>query len=447
MRPLPPRTPLEAVLRWRFLLSGWPWRSAGYLLTSVPAAALAAVPLTLIGLPLLIAAPMGGRATSLVQAAFLVAVGVLLIAGIGPLVAVPLAELERRRLGMIDLTPIGSGHRRPSGPGPLRWLRTRYAEPATWRELGYACLLVTVAPVLYAALALALLWLLACLVSPLLAQGGDGPVALGPATIGTPGDALPYALGALVLLPAVPYGLALIAGAHGLLARALLRRGSSELLRVELVELSRSRARLVDAFEAERRRIERDLHDGAQQRLIGLTLQIGLARLDVPPGSPAARSMDTAHAQAKRLMVELRELIHGIHPRVLTDRGLPAALGELADQAAPAVTVDAELPGRFPAHVEATAYFVVAEALTNAAKHGGAGRVRVTARWLDGLLTVEAEDDGTGGADPAGGTGLTGLADRVAVIDGRMFLSSPTGGPTVLRVELPCSLNRQPPSG
>jgi signal transduction histidine kinase len=229
-------------------------------------------------------------------------------------------------------------------------------------------------------------------------------------------------------------------------ARALLLGGPAEQLRAELAEVSRSRVRLADAFEAERRRIERDLHDGAQQRLVGLTLQLGLARLDLPPGSPAADSVAAAHEQAKQLMAELRELIHGIQPQVLTDLGLPAALGELADQSPIPVAVEAHLAGRLPSQIETTAYFVAAEALTNIAKYSGATSASVTAHQHDNVLTIEISDNGHGGADPHRGTGLTGLADRVAVTGGRMLLSSPPGGPTLLRVELPCTQN-QPPSG
>jgi signal transduction histidine kinase len=145
-----------------------------------------------------------------------------------------------------------------------------------------------------------------------------------------------------------------------------------------------------------------------------------------------------AHHQAKQLMVELRELIHGIHPQLLTDRGLTAALGELAEQSAIPVTVHSELSGRLAGHLEATAYFAVAEALGNALKHSAASSVRVVVRRPGDLLVVEVSDDGRGGADPARGTGLTGLADRVAVMDGRLLLSSPPGGPTRVRVELPC---------
>lgn len=145
-----------------------------------------------------------------------------------------------------------------------------------------------------------------------------------------------------------------------------------------------------------------------------------------------------AHDQAKQLMAELRELIHGIQPQILTDLGLPAALGELADQSPIPVTVDSRLDGRLPGYIENIAYFAAAEALTNVAKHSGATAATVSARLHGGLLTIEISDSGRGGADPGRGTGLTGLADRVAVADGRMLLSSPAGGPTVLRVEVPC---------
>ncbi|GGV10933.1 histidine kinase [Actinomadura cremea] len=370
------------------------------------------------------------------------ALGVLLVAGIGPLVAVPVAEVERRRLRMVDARPVlpARARARATGADPWPWSPVRYGEAAVWREMGYALLLVTVAPVLYGAFLVYVLVVAGLVLSPLLARGGGQPVALGVVEVATPVTAVPYALAGIALLAVLPYLAALLAGAHGAVARALLGRGRDERLQAELVEVSRSRARLVDAFEAERRRIERDLHDGAQQRLLGLTLQLGLARVDLPPGSDAGRSVAEAHEQAKLLMVELRELIRGIHPRVLTDRGLPAALRELADRSPVPVTVEADLPGRLSRHEEGTAYFVAAEALANVAKHSRATRARLTVRLQDdGVLVLEVEDDGRGGAAPALGTGLTGLADRAAVIDGRMLLSSPAGGPTVLRVELPCS--------
>ena len=349
---------------------------------------------------------------------------------------------------MIDGRPSSPGRRRTAAvSGAGSWLRARYTDPQAWREAGYACLLATVVPALCLAALGSLLLSGLLIASPFLVlaqQPGSGPVALAVGQASTVGQSVPYLIVGIVLLPLVPWLVTLVAGADAAVARALLLGGPAEQLRAELTEVSRSRARLADAFEAERRRIERDLHDGAQQKLVSLTMQLGLARLDVPPGSPAASSITAAHQQAKQLMAELRELIHGIQPQVLTDLGLPAALGELADSAPIPVTVDAPLDGRLPGQVENTAYFAVAEALTNIAKHSGAASATVTARQHGNVLGIEITDNGHGGADPGRGSGLTGLADRVAVAGGRMLLSSPPGGPTILRVEIPCS---QSPSG
>lgn len=432
---MPAQTALQSLAHRRFLLTGWPWRAAGYLLTTPPVALAAAVPLVLLGLPWLLVLRRlgGGPELSFGATVFALATGAVLLGGSGPLVAGPVAVLERRRLRLLDDRPTSSAHR-PFVSG-RQWIRDHYTAAATWRELAYAVLLATVVPVLYAAAALVVVLLAALLVAPFLARPGD-PVALGFTEVTSSGQAMPYAVAGLLLLPGVPYLLALVAGLHGALARALLHDGD-EPLREELVEVSQSRARLVDAFEAERRRIERDLHDGAQQRLVSLTLQLGMARMDLPEGSPAALAVSTAHTQAKDLLVELRELIHDIHPVVLTDLGVPAALRELAERCATPVTVHADVPHRHPRHVEATAYFVVAEALANAGKHSGARAIQVTAMEQGDALVVQVRDDGCGGADPRRGTGLTGLADRIAVVGGTLRLSSPPGGPTVVHATIP----------
>ncbi|MEV4626163.1 sensor domain-containing protein [Micromonospora sp. NPDC049523] len=435
------RTPLESVTRRRFLIGGWPWRSLAYLLSTAPVVAAVALPALVLGFPWLIALrrittgdfqPLGTLLST-------VLFGAVLVAAFGPLVALPVAALERRRLRLVDTGPPVVVHHPPTAPGLWPWLRGRYAEATTWRALGYTFLLVTAVPALYGAVLAVPLLIVTFVASPFLVGQDVGPVSLGFDTVDSVEAALRYALAGLLLLPAVPYLLAVLAGAHGAVARMLLHDGGGgERLRAELVEVSRSRARLVDAFESERRRIERDLHDGAQQRLVSLTLQLGLARLDLPADSAAAGTLATAHEQAKQAMVELREIIHGIHPQILTEQGLPAALGELADRCPIPVTVHSELSGRLPGHLEAAVYFVVAEALTNAARHSSATGVSVSLERRAGRVTVQVTDDGMGGADPYRGTGLTGLADRVAVVGGRMLLSSPAGGPTLLRVELPC---------
>jgi signal transduction histidine kinase len=440
MRTSAPQTALEAVTWRRLLISSWPWRSAGYVLASLPVAVVAAAGLAIPAVPWLMLAA-GGYQVGVIAA--MVLLGGVLIAALGPLIAVPVAVLGRWRLRMVDTRPSGPGHQRTTAAaaGPGSWLRARYADPAAWREAGYACLLATVVPALCVTALLAVLLSGTLIASPFLVlaqQPGSSPVTLAVGQASTVGQAVPYMIAGIVMLPLVPYLMTLVAGTDAAVARALLAGGSAERLRAELTEVSRSRARLADAFEAERRRIERDLHDGAQQKLVSLTMQLGLARLDLPPGSPAAGTVAAAHDQAKQLMAELRELIRGIQPQVLTDLGLPAALEELADSSPIPVTIDAHLESRLPGQIENTAYFTVAEALTNIAKHSGATSATVTARLHDEVLTIEVSDNGRGGADPGRGTGLTGLADRVAVAGGRMLLSSPPGGPTVLRVEVPC---------
>ncbi|NUS16905.1 MAG: sensor histidine kinase, partial [Streptomyces sp.] len=237
-------------------------------------------------------------------------------------------------------------------------------------------------------------------------------------------------------LAAGGYAVGAAAGARAAAARALLVPPDAQ---ARITELTRSRVRLVDAFETERRRIERDLHDGAQQRLVALTMTLGLARLDAPPG-PLAGQLAKAHEQAGAALAELRDLIRGIHPRVLADYGLAAAVADAADRSPVPVDVELALDVRLPGPVEAAAYYVVCEALANVAKHSDAERAAVTGGFARGLLTLDVHDDGRGGAAaaPERGSGLAGLADRVSVVSGTLALTSPPGGPTRLRVEIPC---------
>jgi signal transduction histidine kinase len=442
MRTGNPRTALQAVTWRRLPVSSWPWRCAGYLATTLLMALVAAVGLVIPAVPwLALTAQLAAGSYQVGTIVVLALLGAALFVMLAPVLAAPIARLERRRLRMVDLRPAHAGHREPAPSRLVPWLLARYADPAAWRQTGYLCVLVIVAPAVSIAGLLAVLLTCVLIASPFLVLAqhpGGAPVTLAFGQAATVGQALPYAIAGILSLPLVPYLLTLLAGAHATAARALLSGGPDEQLRAELAEVSRSRARLADAFAAERRRIERDLHDGAQQKLVSLTLHLGLAQLDLPPASPATQSIAAAHEQAKQLMAELRELIRGIQPQVLTDLGLPAALSELADSCPTPVTVNAHLPTRLPSQVENTAYFVVAEALTNMVKHSGASSATVTARHHNGLLTVQVSDNGHGGADPLRGTGLTGLADRAAVAGGRMLLSSPPGGPTLLRVELPC---------
>jgi len=210
-------------------------------------------------------------------------------------------------------------------------------------------------------------------------------------------------------------------------------------LRARLEELRASRARLVEAGDTERRRLERDLHDGAQARLVGVALLLGHARrrADADPQETAAL-LDRALAELKTSLAELRELARGIHPAVLTERGLEPALHALASRAPVPVTLEADGDERLPAPVEIAAYFVVSEALANVAKYAHATQATVAVRRASGCVTVDVTDDGVGGADAAHGSGLRGLADRVAALDGTMSLESPAGSGTRLHAEIPC---------
>jgi len=207
------------------------------------------------------------------------------------------------------------------------------------------------------------------------------------------------------------------------------------------VQLTTSRSRIVATADQTRRRIERDLHDGAQQRLVSLALQLRAAQATAPPH--LAAELDSVAAGLDHALDELRELARGIHPPILAERGLGPALRALARRSAVPAELDVSTAGRLPDLVEAAAYFVVAEALTNAAKHARASAVtvEVAADAADGVLRVAVRDDGAGGADFARGTGLAGLKDRVEALGGRLFLHSPRGAGTSLHAELPLTTN------
>jgi signal transduction histidine kinase len=207
-------------------------------------------------------------------------------------------------------------------------------------------------------------------------------------------------------------------------------------LRARLEALRASRARIVEAGDAERRRLTRDLHDGAQQRLVSLKIDLQLAREQID--EPAARELlDRAVANADAAVHELRDLASGIHPAVLAQRGLDAAIEALATRSPVPVELETELAGRLPSAVETAAYFVIAEALTNVAKYAGASYARVDVRRAGAELVVEVEDDGAGGAVLGGGSGLRGLADRVGALDGSLEVESAPGAGTLVRARLP----------
>ncbi|WP_231956766.1 MULTISPECIES: sensor histidine kinase [unclassified Actinoplanes] len=415
----------EALRDRRYLLTLWPWRSVTHLAVTAVVAAPLSCGLTVLLLPLLVAGREilhGHPPRPAVVFLVVIAAGMLAVAA--PLIALPVAALERRRLRLVDPRPLRGT--RPAGPAAA--LR----DEATWRAVLYTVLLALLAPPVFLAASLWVSVEALMVASPF----GIGTWEFGNWQVHGGAHSIPLSVLGVLLAPVTLYLAGILAAGHAMLARRLL--GAGDPLRDQLSDVAQSRARLADAFDAERRRIERDLHDGAQHRLTSLTLHLGMARLDLPEDSPAAGPLGQAHTQAKELMVVLRDLVHGIRPQVLTDLGLPAALRELAATSPVPVTVETDIVARPPEGIETTAYFVAAEALTNIAKHARAtaARVRVTG---DGTrVDLEIQDNGRGGADPAAGTGLTGLADRVAAAGGRLLLASPAGGPTLLRVELPC---------
>jgi signal transduction histidine kinase len=223
---------------------------------------------------------------------------------------------------------------------------------------------------------------------------------------------------------------------------ALLAPTESAALRVRVQELHESRAQAVDSQAAELRRIERDLHDGAQARLVALAMTLGMAEEVIARDPDAARTMiGEARSSTTEALAELRALVRGIHPPLLADRGLDGAVRALALAMSLPVQVELAIPHRLPAPVESAAYFCVAEVLTNVAKHSRAASARVVARYRDDLLVVEVVDTGVGGADERRGTGLRGIAKRLSAFDGSLAVLSPAGGPTVVHMEVPCALS------
>ena len=351
------------------------------------------------------------------------------------------AVAERARIGLM------LGARIPAWPGGSRAGYRWYVVPrwrtltqrATWGEIGYALLRLPVSAVALtlsvSAWSAALVLLTLPLYSKYLPSGG---ASLGDTVLkGTPTMTASVVIGVIVLLiaPQVTRGLGT---GDARMSRWLL--GPPSDLAARVTELEISRERVVDAAEAERRRIERDLHDGAQQRLVALAMELGRAQAKFTDDPDGARKLvDQAHAQAKEALTELRNLVRGVHPPVLTERGLDAALSGLAALCPVPVDVHVDVPVRPRSAVEAVAYFVVAEALTNVAKHSRASHAKVVVEGhgYPGTLTVMISDDGIGGAD-AHGPGLSGLADRVSGVDGRLSVESPTGGPTIIAAELPC---------
>jgi len=353
------------------------------------------------------------------------------------------AWVERQRARIFLGVDIPAPVERPSGDGVWAKLVAPFRSRTTWKELFYLWLVQPVQSLVNFTVAFTAwtvpLWALTLPVYAVSWPGAAPEVWTGE-RLDKWHEVLPVAAAGLVLLPFVPWVIRGLASADSWLARLGLEPSRTEALEDRIDVLRETQARSVDIALADRRQIERDLHDGAQQRLLSLGMNLGMALEKFETEPDEARVLVTdAHQELQRAIAELRNLARGIHPAVLTNRGLDAALSALVARSPVPVRLDVELSERLPASVEATAYFIVAEALTNAVRHGGASRVDVRVRLVGDRLRVEVADDGHGGAEQRPGGGLAGLADRASSLEGSLEVSSPVGGPTLLVAELPCA--------
>jgi len=413
---------------WRALaqtMVGWPWLlTVGLLVLVWVPTSVSLIPALLVGIPLLVWSQLAVRWFARVEIARL-----------------------RAQTGAVIPLP----HARPAA-GPGWW--SRFLAPLrdgrTWAANGYAALSTLTTSLAFALVVAAGAVALAGVLAPVYGVGPAVEDRFGVSRL---------VLG-LVLLPAglvAAWVAAIAAQAAALLqvrmgrtmlgcSRAAYRLATADAARERaeerVVQVESTRSQVVGAADNERRRIERDLHDGAQQRLVALGVELGAARRRPSSDPEAAAVLERAHREVQETLAELRDLVRGIHPAVLTDRGLDAALSALASRSPVPVAVrtpDDDRLERCGAAAQAAAYFVVAEALTNVAKHASATSADVTVTCADGRLTLVVHDDGRGGAVAAPGSGLDGLRSRVAALDGAFDLASPAGAGTTLTVELPCA--------
>ncbi|MGX7672213.1 sensor histidine kinase [Plantactinospora sp. DSM 117369] len=356
------------------------------------------------------------------------------------------ADLERRRASRTGVLVTRPYHPPPDGAVAGGWQRFRWivTDPATWRDLawlvpgaivGFTLGTICVVVPLYGLAGLTL--------TPLWVWLGTGWYGYGAIwSIDTFGEGLLCLPQGAVILAGGLWAAPWLGRVDAYFARLFLAPTRAAELRLRVTQLTVTRADTVDAQAAELRRIERDLHDGVQARLVSLGMMIGLADELIDRNPVAAHELlAEARESSGTALVELRHLVRGIHPPVLAERGLDGAVRALALSLPIPITVDAALSGRPDTPVESAAYFAVAETLTNMIRHSRARTGSVSLRHTDGVLTMVVTDDGTGGADAASGTGLRGIERRLAAFDGTITLSSPPGGPTVITMELPCALS------
>ncbi|MEV6281174.1 sensor histidine kinase [Kribbella sp. NPDC051770] len=364
------------------------------------------------------------------------------------------ANCHRTIMGSFLGVAIERPYRKPPMRGMLMWLRTTLADPATWRDIAWLLVnavlgftLTLLSAVLFLASVFYLIYPFLVWVTPdgVFDRPFGGWMQLNPVTAFV---MVPLGLVAFLIWSASGERLL---KANAYLAKSLLGPTESAQLAIRVRELAESRAETVDTQAAELRRIERDLHDGAQARLAALSMNLGMAEEMVARDPEQAAALLTeARESASTALSELRDLVRGIHPPVLADRGLDGAVKALALTCPFTVDVTYDVPGRPPAPVESAAYFAVAEALANAVKYSAATNAWVQISFEQDKLHILVGDDGVGGAAVTPGGGLYGIQRRLAAFDGTLTVVSPTGGPTTVIMELPCessSLKITPSSG
>ena len=375
----------------------------------------------------------------------------LLVAAAALLRVQVLTWIQRHRLRVtagVDIPP----HPRQPNWRTLDGIKATLRSQAYWRQAGYHYL---AGPALAGAAIAALgVWLAGFLYTfeyvyawslsadSALRRGTGGATSRSPLPLvfGTIPADIALTVAGIAGLMAAPWLTAAVGSLDARAASALLGPSRAEQLQHRVERLTETRAGVVDAADAERRRLERDLHDGTQQRLVSLAMNLGMARAQATTAEEALHAIAESHEAAKAALAELRDLIRGLHPAVLEDRGLDAALSGVAARMPIPVRLTVDGLARRPSPVvEAVAYFVVSEGLANIAKHAQASQAEVFVQRSGDRLHVIVTDDGVGGADPARGTGLAGLARRAESVDGTFEVTSPPGGPTVLSVDLPCA--------
>lgn len=382
----------------------------------------------------------------------------LLAAGVGTafIIGVPLVAFtvrsgraigafERRRLRTFTGVILQAPRAKVASYGVWSWIRESFNDRAGWKGLAYGVMMLPWSVLTFTLVVS--LWAvgLASVTSPLYDWAlPDGATDFGSyefTGLGRAGVLAAYVVGGALVLVVLRPIVDRLARVQIAFSRSLLSLGHTDLLEQKVDDLDQSRTASIAAAEAERRRIERDLHDGTQQRLTGVAIDLGIARerLTAVGDEQSRELVDRAHEGVKEAIAELRNLVRGIHPAILTDRGLDAAVSALVARISANVEVHSDLDRRLAPEVESTAYFTIAELLTNIVKHSTAASATLTIRDMGETLKVEALDNGGGGASVQPGGGLDGLQTRLRAIGGAIDVVSPSGGPTRVKVTIPCA--------